>query len=309
MSVADPRSTATPMPGMASGEAGIADVAESRPMRKDVVKRFVGNPLAMIGLTFIVILILVAIFADFIAPMGFAERSDPQISRAGPGADYWFGTDIIGRDVFSRVVYGARVSLKIGILSTAMILVIGVLFGSAAGYFGGWIDTLLMRLTDVFLAIPYIILAISIATVFGRSENAIILVLGATGWLPLSRIVRASFLGLKQLEYVEAATSLGFNRRRIMFGHILPNGLSPLIVQATLGIGTAIIEAAALGFLGLGAQPPTPEWGLMLTDARNFLLNAPWAMIFPGLAIMVTVLGFNLFGDGLRDALDPQMRQ
>ncbi|MEJ7561859.1 MAG: ABC transporter permease [Ilumatobacteraceae bacterium] len=308
MSVTDPRSTATPMPGMASGEAGIADVAESRPMRKDVIKRFVGNPLAMIGLTFIVILILVAIFADFIAPMGFAERSDPQISRAGPGADYWFGTDIIGRDVFSRVVYGARVSLKIGILSTAMILVIGVLFGSAAGYFGGWVDTLLMRLTDVFLAIPYIILAISIATVFGRSENAIILVLGATGWLPLSRIVRASFLGLKQLEYVEAAASLGFNRRRIMFGHILPNAMQPVIVYGTVSIGSVILSEAALSFLGVGPQDPTPAWGLMVAQAQGALSTAPHLLLFPSFAIFLTVLSFVFVGDGLRDALDPKLK-
>ncbi len=308
MSVADPRSTATPMPGMASGEAGIADVGESRPMRKDVVKRFVGNPLAMIGLTFIVILILVAIFADFIAPMGFAERTDPQISRAGPGTDYWFGTDIIGRDVFSRVVYGARVSLKIGILSTAMILVIGVLFGAAAGYFGGWIDTILMRLTDVFLAIPYIVLAISIATVFGRSENAIILVLGATGWLPLSRIVRSSFLGLKQLEYVEAATSLGFSRRRIMFGHILPNAMQPVIVYGTVSIGSVILSEAALSFLGVGPQDPTPAWGLMVAQAQGALSTAPHLLLFPSFAIFLTVLSFVFVGDGLRDALDPKLK-
>lgn len=308
MSVADPRTTATPMPGMASGEAGIADVGESRPMRKDVVKRFVGNPLAMIGLTFIVILILVAIFADFIAPMGFAERTDPQISRAGPGTDYWFGTDIIGRDVFSRVVYGARVSLKIGILSTAMILVIGVLFGAAAGYFGGWIDTILMRLTDVFLAIPYIVLAISIATVFGRSENAIILVLGATGWLPLSRIVRSSFLGLKQLEYVEAATSLGFSRRRIMFGHILPNAMQPVIVYGTVSIGSVILSEAALSFLGVGPQDPTPAWGLMVAQAQGALSTAPHLLLFPSFAIFLTVLSFVFVGDGLRDALDPKLK-
>ncbi|MDQ3310955.1 MAG: ABC transporter permease [Actinomycetota bacterium] len=308
MSVADPRSTATPMPGMASGEAGIADVAESRPMRKDVIKRFVGNPLAMIGLTFIVILILVAIFADLIAPMGFAERTDPQVSRGGPGTDYWFGTDIIGRDVFSRVVYGARVSLKIGILATSMILVIGVLFGAAAGYFGGWVDTILMRLTDVFLAIPYIILAISIATVFGRSENAIILVLGATGWLPLSRIVRASFLGLKQLEYVEAATSLGFSRRRIMFGHILPNAMQPVIVYGTVSIGSVILSEAALSFLGVGPQDPTPAWGLMVAQAQGALSTAPHLLLFPSFAIFLTVLSFVFVGDGLRDALDPKLR-
>jgi len=310
MTMVDPHASA-PAPGMPSGgEAGIADVStEARPLRADIVKRFVRNPLAMAGLVFIVFLILVAVFADLIAPMGFAERTQPQVSRAGPSSEHWFGTDITGRDVFSRVVYGSRVSLKIGILATAMALTIGVLFGAAAGFFGGWIDTLLMRITDVFLAIPYIILAISIATVFGRSENAIILVLGLTGWLPISRIVRASFLGLKQLEYVEAATALGFGKARIMFRHILPNALQPIIVYGTVSIGGVILSEAALSFLGVGPRSPTPAWGLMVAEAGSgSLASAPHILFFPGLAIFLTVLAFVFVGDGLRDALDPKLR-
>ncbi len=200
-------------------------------------------------------------------------------------------------------------SLKIGVLATAMALTIGVLFGAAAGFFGGWIDTLLMRITDVFLAIPYIILAISIATVFGRSENAIILVLGLTGWLPISRIVRASFLGLKQLEYVEAATALGFGKARIMFRHILPNALQPIIVYGTVSIGGVILSEAALSFLGVGPRSPTPAWGLMVAEAGSgSLASAPHILFFPGLAIFLTVLAFVFVGDGLRDALDPKLK-
>jgi peptide/nickel transport system permease protein len=309
VSVTDPHSTATPMPGMASGDSGIADVAESRPLRKDVVKRFVRNPLAMLGLGFIVLLVVVAIFADVIAPYGFKESTEPRVSRAGPGTDHWFGTDTVGYDVFSRVVYGARVSLKIGIVATSLILVLGVLFGAAAGFFGGWIDSFLMRITDIFLAIPYIILAISIATVFGRSENAIIIVLGLTGWLPLARIVRSSFLGLKQLEYVEAATSLGFSRKRIMFGHMLPNALQPVIVYGTVSIGSVILSEAALSFLGVGPQNPTPAWGLMVAEAgAGSLASASHMLFFPAFAIFLTVLSFVFVGDGLRDALDPKLK-
>lgn len=297
-------------PGLVpSGNAGIADVVEGRPLRADVIKRFSRNPLAMAGLSFILLLVLVAVFADFIAPLGFAERTQPQLSRAGPSRDHWFGTDTIGRDVFSRVVYGTRVSLKIGVLATTLALTIGVLFGATAGFFGGWIDTLMMRITDVFLSIPYIILAIAIATIFGRSENAIIVVLGVTGWLPISRIVRASFLGLKQLEYAEAAAALGFNKRRIMFRHLLPNASQPIIVYGTVSIGGVILSEAALSFLGVGPQPPTPAWGLMVADAgAGSLASAPHMLFFPGLAIFLTVLAFVLVGDGLRDALDPKLK-
>lgn len=309
MTVANPRDTATPMPGMASGDSGIADVAESRPLRKDVIKRFVRNPLAMAGLGFIILLAVAAIFADVIAPYGFKESTEPRVSRASPGTDHWFGTDTVGYDVFSRVVYGARVSLKIGVVATSLILVIGVLFGAAAGFFGGWIDTFLMRITDIFLAIPYIVLAISIATVLGRSENAIIIVIGLTGWLPLSRIVRSSFLGLKQLEYVEAATSLGFSRKRIMFGHMLPNALQPVIVYGTVSIGSVILAEAALSFLGVGPQNPTPAWGLMVAEAgAGSLASASHMLFFPAFAIFLTVLSFVFVGDGLRDALDPKLK-
>ena len=274
--------------------------------RTEIWQRFKENRLALFGLAFLVFIALVAIFAPLIAPYGITERSSE--FRAGPSSDHWFGTDIIGRDVFSRVVYGARVSLKIGVGSTIIALAIGVVLGAVSGFFGGVTDTIMMRITDIFLAIPYIVLAIAIASVFGRSENSIIIVLGITGWLGIARIVRASFLSLKELEYVEAARALGFGRRRIMFGHILPNALQPIIVYGTIAIGSAILAEAALSFLGVGPQDPTPAWGLMVDQGKGDLANAPHLVLFPGLAISLTVLAFVLVGDGLRDALDPKLK-
>jgi len=287
-------------------EGGGADLGESRPLRADVWRRFRKNRLAMFGMGFLVLILLVAVFAPLIAPYGFTERGSE--FRQGPSLDHWFGTDDIGRDVFSRVVYGARVSLRIGFTATAISLVIGLLFGAVAGFFGGLTDTLVTRVIDVFLAIPYIVLAVAIAAVFGRSENAIILVLGLTGWLFMARIVRASFLSLKRYEYVEAATALGFSKSRIMFRHILPNALQPIIVYGTIAVGSVILAEAALSFLNVGPQPPTPAWGLMVADGKGALTNAPHLLFFPGAAIFLTVLAFVFVGDGLRDALDPKLK-
>jgi ABC-type dipeptide/oligopeptide/nickel transport system permease subunit len=289
-----------------SGEAGTVDLASARPLRSDVWRRFRHNRMAMIGLGFIVLVVLIAIFAPLIAPFSITERSSA--FRQGPSADHWFGTDRIGRDVFSRVIYGARVSIRIGILATIIALSVGLLMGSIAGFFGGWLDTLIMRLTDVGLAIPYVILAVVIATVLGRSENSVILIIGFTSWLPISRIVRASFLSLKPLEYVEAARALGFSRGRIMFRHILPNALQPIIVYGTIAVGTVILTEAALSFLNVGPQDPTPAWGLMVAEGKGQLVNAPHLLFFPGAAIFLTVLSFVFVGDGLRDALDPKLK-
>jgi peptide/nickel transport system permease protein len=242
-----------------------------------------------------------------IAPYSFTERASGQF-RQPPSVDHWFGTDAIGRDLFSRVIYGARVSLRIGFAATAISLIIGLLLGAIAGFFSGFTDTAITRLIDVFLAIPYIVLAVAIASVFGRSQNAIILVLGLTGWLYIARIVRASFLSLKRLEYVEAATALGFSRWRIMARHMLPNALQPIIVIGTITVGTVILSEAALSFLDVGPQPPTPAWGLMVFDGKGSLTNAPHLLFFPGGAIVLTVLAFVFVGDGLRDALDPKLK-
>jgi ABC-type dipeptide/oligopeptide/nickel transport system permease subunit len=299
-----------PSTGLEASEPGGSDltnVALARPLRKDVWRRFKRNRLAMVGLVILVVLVLTAVFAPLIAPDSITQRDSGHF-REGPSARHYFGTDTIGRDVFSRVVFGARVSLKIGILATTIALVIGLFFGAVSGFFGGLLDTLIMRLTDVFLSIPYIVLAVAIASVFGRSENTVILVLGLTGWLGICRIVRSSFLSLKQLEYVEAATALGYSKSRIMFRHILPNALQPIIVYGTIAVGTVILSEAALSFLGVGPSDPTPAWGLMVSDGKSLLAVAPHLLFFPGMAIFITVLAFVFVGDGLRDALDPKLK-
>ena len=289
------------------GVSDVADLAAARPLRKDVWRRFKRNRLAMLGLFLLIVLVLAAVFAPLIAPHSITYRDSGQF-RKGPSADHWFGTDTIGRDVFSRVVFGARVSLKIGISATLIALTIGLLLGSVAGFFGGLLETLIMRITDVFLSIPYIVLAVAVASVFGRSVNTVILVLGFTGWLGICRIVRSSFLSLKQLEYVEAARALGYSRARIMFRHILPNALQPIIVYGTIAIGSVILSEAALSFLGVGPTDPTPAWGLMVSDGKSLLAVSPHLLFFPGMAIFITVLAFVFVGDGLRDALDPKLK-
>lgn len=292
-------------PGSSSPD--VTDMGAARPLRKDVWRRFKRNHLAMVGLGILVLLVLTAVFAPLIAPFSITDRAVGHY-REGPSLDHLFGTDTIGRDVFSRVVFGSRVSLKVGMVATAISLVIGLLFGATAGFFGGLLDTLIMRITDIFLAIPYIVLAVAIASVLGRSVNTVILVLGFTGWLGVCRIVRSSFLSLKQLEYVEAATALGYSKGRVMFRHILPNALQPIIVYGTIEVGTIILAESALSFLGVGPTDPTPAWGLMVSDGKSLLPVAPHLLFFPGMAIFITVLAFVFIGDGLRDALDPKLK-
>jgi ABC-type dipeptide/oligopeptide/nickel transport system permease subunit len=288
-------------------EPGGVALVGARPLRTEVWHRFKANKLAMASLVFLAFLILIAVFAPLVAPYGITDRASGHF-REPPSRDHLFGTDTIGRDVFSRVVFGARVSLRIGALATVISLTIGVLFGATAGYFGGLLDALIMRITDVFLSIPYIVLAIALASVLGRSEDTVIVVLGLTGWLSICRIVRSSFLSLKQLEYVEAATALAFSRRRIMFRHILPNALQPIIVYGTISVGSVILAEAALSFLGAGPADPTPAWGLMVSDAKGVLSVAPHMLFFPGAAIFLTVVALVFIGDGLRDALDPKLK-
>jgi ABC-type dipeptide/oligopeptide/nickel transport system permease subunit len=283
-----------------------ADLAVARPLRAEVWRRFRRNRLAMVGLGFLILLVLAATLAPVITSYSPTELAGN--TKETPSLDHWFGTDRIGRDMFSRIVYGARVSLRIGVAATAMSLVIGITIGAASGFFGGFVDNILMRLTDVLLAIPYIVLAVAIATVAGKSENSLILIIGITGWLGVARIVRASFLSLKQLEYVEAARALGFSRTRIMFRHIMPNAMQPMIVYGTITVGSVILTEAALSFLGVGPQDPTPAWGLMVSDGKGLMVPAPHVLFFPGAAIALTVMAFVFIGDGLRDALDPKLK-
>jgi ABC-type dipeptide/oligopeptide/nickel transport system permease subunit len=279
---------------------------ESRPLRVDVWRRLKRNRLAFASLIFLGLLVLMAVFADWIAPYSYRERTDE--FRAGPSWDHLFGTDPIGRDMFSRVVYGARVSLKIGAIATAISLSIGFLLGAVAGFFGGLADALISRLTDVFLAIPYIVLTVAIAAVIGKGENTVLVVLGFTTWMGVTRIARSSFLSIKELEYVEAARALGYGKPRIMFRHILPNAIQPLIVYGTITVGSVILAEAALSYLGVGPVDPTPAWGLMVAQGKGDLVNSPHLLFFPGGAICLTVLALVFVGDGLRDALDPKLR-
>jgi|SRR5581483_1941765 len=274
----------------------------------DAVQRLLHDRAAMTGLALVGLMAALAMAAPLLAQQDPTAQTLAQ-RLAPPSRQHLFGTDNLGRDVFARVLYGGRISLRVGLVAVLLGAVTGTLLGLVAGYSGRLADTVISRAMDIVLAFPSTLLAIAIVAARGPGLQNTMLAVGAVSVPIYARLMRASVLALKERDFVLAARCTGASGSRILFRHILPNGLSPLIVQATLGIATAIIEAAALGFLGLGAQPPAPEWGLMLTDARNFLLNAPWAMLFPGLAIMLTVLGFNLFGDGLRDALDPQLRQ
>lgn len=265
------------------------------------------NKLAVFGAFIIIFFVLVAIIAPFIAPYGYDELHAGE-RLTGPSAQNWFGTDDLGRDIFTRIVYGARISLFVGFFSVTGALVMGTLLGVIAGFFGRWIDLLISRIFDVLLAFPSILLAIAIVAILGPSLQNALLAIAIINIPIFGRLVRSRVLSIREEEYILAAKALGMKNSRILFHHILPNSVAPIIVQATLSFGSAILEAAALGFLGLGAQPPTPEWGKMLSDARQYIQTAPWTVLFPGLSIMLVVLGFNLLGDGLRDALDPKMK-
>ncbi len=272
-------------------------------------RQFRRNTLAMAGLVTVLLLYLVALLAPLIAPFDPIAQGDlVRDSYMTPGASHWLGTDQFARDMLSRIIYGARISLSIGFIAVAIAIVLGSLLGAVAGYIGGGLDSLLMRFTDMVMAFPRLVLLIMIIALFEPSITVIILVLGLTQWPGTARLVRGEVLSLREQEYVQAARALGFGRSRIILRHLIPNVLAPVIVAATLGIGNTIVLEAGLSFLGLGVQPPTPSWGTLVSDGRQNLIGAWWVATFPGLAIVVTVLAFNLVGDGLRDALDPRLR-
>jgi peptide/nickel transport system permease protein len=251
--------------------------------------------------------IALALFAPWVSPMDPVATSWSAIRQA-PSAQHWFGTDEIGRDVLSRVIWGTRASLLAGVVSVSISLLIGVPIGMAAGFLGGWVDAVISRITDAFLACPFLILAIALAAFLGPSLTNAMVAIGISAAPVFVRLTRGQVLGVKVEDYVEAARAVGNPHWRIALRHILPNILPALLVQATLSVAAAIIAEAALSFLGLGQQPPSPSWGSMLNAAQRFLATAPWMAIWPGLAIFLTVLSFNLVGDGLRDALDPRSR-
>lgn len=270
-------------------------------------RRFCKNRLALFGLIILVIFFLIAIFADVIAPYGYAEQHLKDVGMT-PCAKYIMGADNAGRDVFSRVVYGARISLQIGFVSVGFALVIGGALGAIAGFYGKMADTLIMRFIDMMLAIPSVLLAIVIAAVLGTGVRNLMLAIGISSIPSYARIVRASILSLRDEEYIEAARLSGCSNFRIIMRHILPNILAPVIVQVTLSLGLAILNASGLSFLGLGVQAPQPEWGSMLAAGRSYMRQYPHIVLFPGLAIVLLVLALNMIGDGLRDALDPRMK-
>ena len=270
-------------------------------------RRFVQNRVAPIGLVIIVASILIAILAPVIASHDI-RRMNPQDSLVAPGGKYLFGTDEFGRDVFSRVLMGSRVSLLVAILSVAAALGLGTTLGLMAGFYGGWWDGVSMRAMDIVFAFPAILLAIAIMAVLGTSLLNLVIAIGIVYTPQFARVARAAALSVRSLEFVDAARALGLGNLRIIHRHVIPNVLAPIIVQVSLSLSLAILSESALSFLGLGTQPPTPSWGNMLSEGRQFLEIAPWNAVFPGLAIMLLVLGFNLLGDGLRDLLDPRLR-
>jgi peptide/nickel transport system permease protein len=273
----------------------------------DAWTRFRENRLALVGLALILVLALVAALAPWLAPYDPARQSLIE-KRASPGAKYLLGADEFGRDILSRVIYGSRVALLVGVLSVAIAVAGGLVLGTVAGFTGGWLDALMMRAIDILLAFPYLLLALAIVAALGPGALNTTVAVGIWGVPAVTRIVRGSVLALRETEYVTAARALGAPGRAVLRRHILPNILPGLIVYATLFMANAILLEAALSFLGLGVQPPTASWGLMVSTGRDVLLVAPHVATVPGVAIMVAVLGFNLVGDGLRDALDPRLR-
>lgn len=284
-------------------------------MKKDeiirVLKIMVRNKLSLTGIIIIIALIFTAIFAPFLAPYPEQAEGEPNLEEKlqPPSSTHWFGTDYMGRDVLSRVIYGARISLLVAVSVVALGLLIGVPLGLLAGYKGGAVDAIIMRTTDIFLSFPPLLLALLISVTLGRGlENAII-ALGVSWWPWYTRLIRGMAISLKEKPYVEVAKSMGISNWKIIGRHILPNAISPVIVQGTMDMGSAILEASALSFLGLGVQPPTADWGLMVSQGKDYLLNYWWYPTFPGLAIFITVIAFNLVGDTLREILDPRLRR
>lgn len=274
---------------------------------RNVWQRLKNNKAAIVGLIITLMIIIAAIFAPYMAPHDPLEV-DLMKSLQAPSTEYPLGTDRLGRCIFSRIIYGARVSLQVGFITQSIALVIGIVLGSLAGFYGGWVDEVISYLIQLFLAFPFLLFIIAIVAALGPGIINVFLALAVVTWPGLARIVRGEIMSIKEEEYVQAIEALGANDVRIIFKHLLPNCLSPIIITVTLGVAEAILAEAGLSFLGLGAQPPTPSWGLMLSSSRSFLRTHPSLVIYPGAAIMITILGLNLLGDGLRDALDPRIK-
>ena len=297
-----------------SAEKDVKSGAASRTLWSDAWKRLKRNKLAMAGLVWIIFMVLVALTADLWVPqtLGSPTAIDSATmtanSRLPPSMEHPFGTDTLGRDVLCRVVYGARISLAVGLLATAISTVIGLVMGALAAYYGGIWYTIIMRLADIFLAFPYTLFVIAMLAVIGPGIQNVFIAIGILGWPSIARVFRSAILSVKENDYVDAARAMGASDARIIARHIFPNSVASIIVYATMNIGGAILTESALSFLGMGVVPPDPSWGIMITDGETYLATQPWLMIMPGIAILTTVLAFTLLGDGLRDALDVKMK-
>ncbi len=274
---------------------------------KNFWRHFKKNRLGVGGLVIIVIVFFIAIFAPFLS-LYDPGKTDVSLKLKTPSFQHYLGTDQLGRDVFSRMLYGSQISLSVGFVAVGISILIGILVGAMAGYKGGWVDSLLMRFVDIMLSFPSFFLILTVVAILRPNIYNVMIVIGITSWEGTARFVRAEFLSLRERDYVQAARALGVKDRRIIFRHILPNALAPVFVTASLGVASAILIEAGLSFLGFGVQPPAPSWGNILTEGRTYIFDAWWLTVFPGLAILITVLSFNLFGEGLRDALDPRLR-
>ena len=274
---------------------------------KNFWRHFKKNRLGVGGLVIIVIVFFIAIFAPFLS-LYDPGKTDVSLKLKPPSSQHYLGTDQLGRDVFSRMLYGSQISLSVGFVAVGISILIGIMVGAMAGYKGGWVDSLLMRFVDIMLSFPSFFLILTVVAILRPNIYNVMIVIGITSWEGTARFVRAEFLSLRERDYVQAARALGVKDRRIIFRHILPNALAPVFVTASLGVASAILVEAGLSFLGFGVQPPAPSWGNILTEGRTYIFDAWWLTVFPGLAILITVLSFNLFGEGLRDAIDPRLR-
>ena len=288
--------------------------APTRTLWGDAWKRLRRNKLAMLGMVWIIFMVIITLTADLWVPQTLGSPTESNssnmatTSRLPPSLEHPFGTDTLGRDVLSRVIYGARVSLSVGLLATAISTAIGLVMGALAAYYGGIWDTIIMRMADVFLAFPYILFVIALLAVVGSGIQNVFIAIGILGWPSISRVFRSALLTVKENDYVDAARAMGASDLRIVARHIFPNSVATIVVYATMNIGGAILTEAALSYLGMGVIPPEPSWGIMIQDGQTYLATQPWLMVMPGIAILTTVLSFTLLGDGLRDALDVKMK-
>ena len=273
----------------------------------NVASRFINNRLSVAGLIIVFFLLIIAVFAPVISPHNYREINVSSILLP-PGPEYFFGTDALGRDVLSRLIWGARISIAVGFVAVGISTLTGIFLGALAGYYGRWVDSTIMRFVDIMLCFPSFFLILTVIAFVGPGIINIMAIIGLTSWMGVARLVRAEFLSLKEREFVLAARTSGANDFRIIFFHILPNAMAPVIVSAVLGVAAAVLIEGSLSFLGLGVQPPTPSWGNILTSGKDNIETAWWLSVFPGIAILITVLGYNLLGEGLRDAFDPKFR-